>query len=292
MNEYSQEAIALTAHWTAAIRAQESARPDRLFDDPWAALLAGPEGDAWLQGLPDQLRQGTATFQPIRTRFFDDLLLRATAQKQIRQVVLLAAGLDTRAFRLSWPAGTRLFELDQPGLLDYKARLLSAAGAIAACERNTIGVDLAAESWPEALYAAGFTPEERTVWLLEGFLFYLEEADVLQMLDQVSALAAPGSWLGLDVTNRAMLTSPWRRDWLESLRRAGTPQRSAMDEPEAVLGARGWQVTVVQPGEDAANYGRWPYPVAPRAAAEIPRSFLVTAERSGPSSGLPASRQP
>jgi methyltransferase (TIGR00027 family) len=273
-------AIARTARWTAAVRAHESTRAnDRLFCDPWATDLAGADGEAWWQGLAPQQREGSAVFQAIRTRFFDELLLRVTGHEHLRQMVLLAAGLDTRAFRLAWPKGTRLFELEQPQVLDEKARLLAEAGATATCERIPVGVDLAEPSWSQRLRSAGFAPQERSVWLLEGFLFYLSEGDVLQVLDQVSALAASGSWIGFDVMNQAMLTSPWRRDWQEEMRRLGVPQRSAMDEPEAVLGPRGWRVRAVQPGEETANFGRWPYPVVPRSQPDVPRSFLVTAER-------------
>jgi methyltransferase (TIGR00027 family) len=245
-------------------------------------VLAGPDGEAWWQGLSPQQREGTAIFQPIRTRFFDEWLAYATTDARMCQIVLLAAGLDTRAFRLTWPEGTRLFELDQPQVLAEKERHLAEAGVTAACERIPVAVDLAAPAWPHQLVAAGFVPQERGIWLLEGFLFYLAENDVLQVLDQVSTLAAPVSWLGFDVMNHAMLTSPWRRDWQEEMRRLGVPQRSAMDEPETVLGPRGWRATVVQPGEETANFGRWPYPVVPRSQPDLPRSFLVTAEREDP----------
>jgi hypothetical protein len=92
-------------------------------------------------------------------------------------------------------------------------------------------------------------------------------------------LAAPGSWLGFDVQNQAMLSAKWRQAAQEDMRRMGVVQRSAMDEPEAVLGQLGWQVTVAQPGEDTANYGRWPLPVPPRSLPNLPRSFFVTAQR-------------
>lgn len=108
--------LAATAYWTAAVRARESVRPDRLFEDPWAAELAGQAGAAWIAQRPE------ASTVPIvlRTRYFDDCLTRITQQDGLRQVVLLAAGLDTRDFRLSWPAGVRLFELDQPAVLGHK----------------------------------------------------------------------------------------------------------------------------------------------------------------------------
>jgi methyltransferase (TIGR00027 family) len=164
-------------------------------------------------------------------------------------------------------------------VLAHKARILGEAGATATYERIPVAVDLAAPSWPDQLVAAGFAPSERGVWLLEGFLYYLEESSVLQLLDHVSTLAAAGSWLGFDTTNHAMRTSPWRRAWQEEMRQLGVLQRSAMDEPETVLGQRSWRTTVVQPGEETANFGRWPYPAAPLSQPDLPRSFLVTAQR-------------
>ena len=112
--------IEATARWTAAVRAQESERTDALFVDPWAAALAGAEGTAWLAQRPP----GSGLPMVLRTRYFDDFLLRITAEQGIGQVVLVAAGLDTRAFRLAWPAQTHVFELDRPAVLDYKAQIL------------------------------------------------------------------------------------------------------------------------------------------------------------------------
>jgi methyltransferase (TIGR00027 family) len=269
--------LAATARWTAATRARESARPDRLFSDPWAALLAGDEGNIWFERFSTGPGEASGEVQVVRTRFFDDFLLRLTHAEPIRQVVLLAAGMDTRAYRLAWPPGTRLFELDQPGVLSLKTRQLAAEGATPACEHHTIGVDLN-YAQDAALGAAGFDPRQRSVWLIEGLLFYLPEPAALQLLDRVTALAGVGSWLGLDVVNQAMLTSESTRAWVESLARAGVPWRFATDEPEQLLAARGWVANVTQPGEEGAHFGRWPYQVAPRSVPGSPRSLLVTAQ--------------
>lgn len=99
------DVLAGTARWTAAVRARESQREDRLLDDPWAVALAGEEGLAWLAQRPPD----SVVSIVLRTRFFDDFLRRVAVEEGIRQVVLMAAGLDTRAFRLVWPEGTRLF---------------------------------------------------------------------------------------------------------------------------------------------------------------------------------------
>lgn len=272
------ESLAATAGWTAAARARETEREDRLFDDPWAAALAGCDAIAAFAHSVSNERSGVSDIQAITTRFFDDFLLHAVSSYPIQQVVLLAAGLDTRAFRLAWPPGTQLFELDQPEVLAYKHKILSSAGASPSCVRHAIGVDLH-EPWAGLLRSAGFNSLERSVWLLEGFLYFFSELDVLRLLDMVSSLAAPGSWLGLDVVNTGMLTSPETRFWVKNLEEVGVPWLFASDEPETILSSRGWNASVTQPGAERADFGRCPYPVTSRSVPGVPRIFLVTAER-------------
>jgi methyltransferase (TIGR00027 family) len=321
--DHSENAIASTAYWMAAIRAQESERVDRLFDDPWAALLAGQVGRDWLDridvvqarlermsqdyrialqwgksgqmwGKPVLRFETTIPENPasafarnaenpteigvvIRTKFFDDFLLHAAREHHIPQVVMLASGMDTRAFRLRWPMHTRLFEIDQPELLLHKRQVLSAAGASLNCWRRSIGADLAEGHWSGTLLRAGFDPHQTSVWLIEGLLPYLPEEVVLHLLDKVTALSAPGSWLGLTPVNGAMFTSPATRILLKFMQEAGIPCLSAMDDPEALLAQRGWAATVVQPGEESANFDRWPYPVIPRSVPNVPRTWFITA---------------
>jgi methyltransferase (TIGR00027 family) len=318
--------LASTAYWIAAVRAHEHEQANRLFDDPWAALLAGSTGQVWLDRmvlLQAQLERmsksprismhwgksgkewghptlqietstsehfaNTATHEKesptkiglvIRTKFFDDFLLHATREHEIRQVVLLAAGMDTRAFRLTWPPHTRLFELDQPELLAQKEQLLASARASPTCWYRTVGIDLIEEHWPDALLQAGFHPRQPTVWLIEGLLPYLSESVIPHLLNLMTALSTSGSCLGLTVVNSAMLTSPLTRVLLQFMDKAGIPWLSAMDDPEAFLAKRRWVATVVQPGEESAHFGRWPYPVIPRSVPNIPRTWFVTAIQS------------
>ena len=263
-----------TARWTAGVRAQESAREDHLFNDPWAAALAGKEGKEWVaQRSADKL-------VPIvlRTRFFDDFLHRITRRHAIRQIVLMAAGLDTRAFRLTWPYQTRLFELDQPSVLQYKEQILRSAGAQPTCRRQTIEVDLT-EPWKETLIKAGFDPQHPSGWLLEGFLFYLASEHLTQLLDEVTSLATHGSWMGFDIINSTMLTSPWTRQWIEMQAKAGAPWIGTMDDPERFLSTRGWQATLTQAGESDANHGRWTYPVIPNTLPDMPHQWFVIAQK-------------
>lgn len=274
MSDEPGRLLASTARWIAGVRARESLRENRLFNDPWASILAGEAGKEWAEHQSGDDGVSIA----IRTRFFDEFLQRVTGQYAIRQVVLMAAGLDTRAFRLPWPEQTRLFELDQPAIFAYKEPLLSAAGAQPTCERKTIGVDLTG-SWNDLLIDGGFDLRQPSAWLLEGFLVYIPVDGVMRILNGITDLATPGSWIGFDAVNHAMLTSQWTRQWVETLANAGTPWITTMDEPEDFLPKQSWDVSITQFGEKDAHYGRWPYPVLPRGVPDMPRSCLVTAQK-------------
>jgi methyltransferase (TIGR00027 family) len=127
----------------------------------------------------------------VRTKFFDDFFLEAT-KAGIRQVVILASGLDSRAYRLPWPAQTVVYEIDQPQVIEFKSRTLAAQGAAPTADRRAVAIDLR-EDWPAALRAAGFDPNQPTAWSAEGLLGYLPPEAQDRLLDTVTALSAPGS---------------------------------------------------------------------------------------------------
>jgi methyltransferase (TIGR00027 family) len=272
--------LGATAYWVAAARAIETRRPDALFDDPWAAALAGEEGTHWAEARPPE----SLAPMVIRARFFDDFLRRATFEEGMAQVVLLGAGLDTRALRLHWPLGTTVFEVDQADVLSYKAELL--AGSHPSCERQVyLRADLRTADWPAQLAGAGFDPAAPAVWLAEGFLFYLPDEAIRTLLAQVSALARKGGRLGFDIPNRAVLDHPAMQAWIQMQAEAGAPWTGTMESPADYLAAMGWRASVTQCGGADADYGRWQYPVAPMAAPDLPHHWLVTADRE-PSNNL------
>ena len=279
MAEQFSNGVANTARWTAAYRARESARDERLFDDPWAAIFAGEEGMARLNQMTARQEQAGVVGVVARTRFFDDFLLQCANEDGIRQIVLLAAGYDSRAYRLSWPPGTRLFELDQPAVIAEKSALYAQYGAQPACEWHAIGADLR-QPWADALISAGFAPAAPTVWLLEGLLFYLDAVAVNEVLNTVTSLSSPESQLGFDVANQAMLTSDWTRNYMATLARAGAPWKFGVDKPELLLKAKGWLATVRQGGEVSAELGRFSHRLVPDDIPGIPRLFFVTARRA------------
>jgi hypothetical protein len=150
--------IGATSLGVAWLRAAETGRDDRLFDDPYAQYFVTAAAES--PTVPTQRSgQGTDFYDlmagqvALRTRFLDDALLDFAADTAA-QVVLLACGMDTRAFRLAWPTGTRVFEVDLPETLAFKDAVLTAHGAVASCDRKTVAADLR-DDWPPALAAGG-----------------------------------------------------------------------------------------------------------------------------------------
>lgn len=199
----------------------------------------------------------------VRTRFFDDTIRALLAQAEVEQLVILAAGMDTRAFRLAWPPAMTVYELDRPELLALKEARLSDVGATPGCRRVTVTADLAGP-WVEALCAAGFTAQRPSVWLAEGLLFYLGEDEVHALIECIGDLAAPGPALLTDLFGSSFLRHPDMRAWLGKLADNGTPWRFGTDDPEGLFASHGWDTRATQYGEDGASFGRWPIPVAPR----------------------------
>jgi methyltransferase (TIGR00027 family) len=263
---------------TAAVRAHESQRADRLFDDPWAAALAGPEGERRFLQLEDA---GGSII--VRTRFFDEFLHQTIALSDIRQLVMPACGLDTRAFRLSWPPDTCLFELDQPAVLQYKEQILHAQQAIPRCQRRLVPVDLTEASWPNSLLEAGYNPAQPSVWLVEGLLFYLPNPVIFQLLEQIGDLCSPQSWLAFDAIHSAMTTSPLMQKRIERVARLGVPWIGTIDDPVALLSSLGWQATVISTARKSYEYNRPVYPFIPQEELTVETEKLyhqlVVAER-------------
>ncbi|MPY50112.1 SAM-dependent methyltransferase [Streptomyces acidicola] len=275
------DAVEQTSLLTAALRAAETSREDRLFDDPYAARLAGDAG----MGLLREIREATfprggertvpstPDYNAIRTRFLDDLLQGAARAGATPQVVLAPAGMDSRAYRMRWPDGTRFFELDRPAVLAYKEEQLRSERP--RVDRRAVALDLTRPGWQDGLLAAGYDPDRPSVWLLEGLLYYVGQEDAHRLLDQVAALMAPDSRIAADLVNAAALTLPDVRALLDVFAGWGCPWVFGTDEPEALFDAHGFQVEAVQPGDPDADYGRWPDPVPERSVTGVRRVFFV-----------------
>jgi methyltransferase (TIGR00027 family) len=273
------EGVAQTARWTAAARARESRRPDRLFDDPLSELLAGEDGERLLRHFHTSRAADEGNpFLPIRTRWFDDFLAQGWADG-IRQVVGIGAGLDTRSFRLSWPEDIQVFEVDQESVLAYKEKILAKAGAESRCGRRTVGAELG-DDWGAKLLDAGFDPSVRTAWFGEGVLFYLPEPLARRTLETAAGLSAPGSRIAVDLIGTGIYRFPYMREFMRRLEAAGSPWQSATDTPGDFVAETGWRPLVVtEAGRPDANYGRWPRNASVPDLPDLPRSHLVAAER-------------
>ncbi|MDH6113613.1 methyltransferase (TIGR00027 family) [Kitasatospora sp. MAP12-15] len=285
LNAVDLNAVERTALLTAAVRAVESAREDRLYADPYAAALAGETGRKLLAEVagatfpPDRPRDlpSTPDYNAIRTRFFDEYLQRAAQEASMTQLVLAPAGLDSRAWRLDWPGHLRYFEVDRPAVLDWKRSHL--ADATARVDHRTVTADLTSADWEQRLLDAGYDPALPSTWLLEGLLYYLTEQDIDQLLERIRAITAPGSRIAADTVNAAALTTPQTRGLLDVFERWGCPWVFGTDEPEALFARHGFTVDAVQPGEPDADFGRWPDPVPPRDQHGAARVFFVHGRR-------------
>ncbi|MGP3978045.1 class I SAM-dependent methyltransferase [Streptomyces sp. 8N114] len=279
----TMDAVGRTALLTAAMRTLESRRPDRLYVDPYAQDLCGDDGpklldEVWGATFPPHRRRAmpnTLDVNAIRTRFFDDLLQRASQDRA--QIVSAGAGVDSRPYRLEWPPNVRYFEIDRPSVLDYKRDRLARVRPRAA--HRMIAADLTAPGWERRLEAAGYDAKAPSVWLLEGVLPYLHENDVHRLLQRIRTLTAVGSLVAGDLVNAEALTSAHARGQLDVFARWGCPWRFGTDEPESLFDRHRFTAEVVQPGDPSANYGRWRDPVPPRGVAGVRRIFLVCAER-------------
>ncbi|MGH3719732.1 MAG: SAM-dependent methyltransferase [Pseudonocardiaceae bacterium] len=266
--------VGITALWVAAARSMESRRDDALIDDPYAegfvtrSGITVPMPTRWADVDDSENRSEAdkqwadfwammADYLGVRSRFFDEYFLDAFTTG-VRQVVILAAGLDTRAFRLRWPARVELFEIDQSKVLEFKDSVLAEQGAIAGCARHVVPIDLRAD-WPGALLRAHFDPERPTAWLAEGLLGYLPGTAVEALFAHVHRLSAAGSWFATEEadpnrkTYNAALQDIYHRLGLDM-----ATLRPNDDRPDVERWFRDhdWQVTAISRTQAADRYGR------------------------------------
>lgn len=210
--------VGATATMVAAQRALSS--DAKLIDDPYAAPLVRAVGiDVYVRLVNGEIAaEGNTEFDPqrmaqgmaCRTRFYDQFFLDAT-RSGIGQAVILASGLDSRAYRLPWPAGTVVYEVDMPEVIEFKTLTLGDLGAEPTAERRTVAIDLR-DDWASALQAAGFDPQAPSAWSAEGLVVYLPDEAQDALFDNITALSAPGSRLAFEfVPDTAVFAGPrWR----------------------------------------------------------------------------------
>ncbi|OBI11695.1 SAM-dependent methyltransferase [Mycobacterium sp. E2327] len=277
--------VGATAVMVALARAAETASADPLISDPFAEVLVStPELEGvreqvaawWTPDPDDEAADFTVdsrhmiNYQAVRTHFFDEYFAEAVSAG-IRQVVILAAGLDSRAYRLDWPDGTVVYEIDLPKVLEYKAETLAAHGAAPVVDRRPVPVDLR-HDWPQALRDAGFDATRPTAWLAEGLLPFLPAAAQEAMFASIDALSGPGSRVaveifGVDGEKRREAEQRWQelRD-----RRAARGQDTSFNpfdlwfddegrpEPADWFAAHGWATRTVSARDEGLRLCRAP----------------------------------
>jgi methyltransferase (TIGR00027 family) len=302
------ESVGATALGVAAARAAETESENPLISDPFARVFLDAAGDGmwnWFAApdLPAEIAeaepdlkprmQGMVDYMAARTSFFDRFFLDA-ARSGVHQVVILAAGLDSRAWRLPWPDGTTVYELDQPRVLEFKASTLRENGAQPTSNLVHVPVDLR-HDWPAALRQAGFDTASPSAWSAEGLLPFLPAVAQELLFERVHSLSAAGSRIAVEAPGPDFLDEDARAKQRETMQRVRDlmaklePERDVPDvqdlwyfeEREDVdtwLRRHGWDVTVTPAGELMALYDRRPPQDIEDAA---PKTLFVAAERAG-----------
>jgi methyltransferase (TIGR00027 family) len=285
--------VGATALFVATARALEAQKPDPLAVDPYAEVfcraVGGRAADVLDGKVPDHelktadFGQHFVNFQGARTRYFDEYFRRA-AEAGVRQVVILAAGLDSRAYRLSWSDGTTIFELDRPQVLDFKREVLSGQGAQPRAQRREVSVDLR-EDWPQALRDNGFDAAKPSAWIAEGLLIYLPADAEDKLFTGIDSLSCPGSHVAVEDG------APFEQDEYEARlkeERSSPDQRAffqlVYNERHAPatdwFGNRGWTAVGTPLGDYLREVGR-PVP-GPESefGSSVARNTLVSAVKA------------
>lgn len=265
--------VGATATMVAAARALASREPNPLIDDPFAAPLVRAVGIDFFTRLIDgdidlpDAGEGSAahlmsTVMAVRTKFFDDFFVAATSGG-IRQVVILASGLDSRPYRLPWPEGTVVYEVDQPQVVEFKTTTMTAIGAAPSADRRAVSIDLR-EDWPSALRDNGFDDTLPTAWSAEGLLVYLPPEAQDRLFDNITALSAPGSQLATEYhpdagTGLGQRASALRSEWQKHGFDVNLSDLFYPGERNSVvdyLGGQGWQVSSRSRPDVFRDYGK------------------------------------
>lgn len=302
------ESVGATALGVAAARAAETQRDNPLISDPFAKVFLDTVGDGvWTWYLAPELprelveaepelplqMQAMVDYMASRTAFFDQFFVDAT-HGGIRQAVILAAGLDSRSWRLPWPEGMTVYEIDQPRVLEFKSSTLAEHGARPACTRVAVPVDLR-QDWPEALRQAGFDAGVPSVWSAEGLMPYLPAAAQDLLFERVQQLTVSGSRVAVEALGPSFLDPEVRAkrrarmDRVRALLADLDPHREVprtdelwyFEERADVgdwFGRHGWDVTVTPAGELMDGYGRKP---PDEVADRVPGNLFVAAQRPG-----------
>jgi methyltransferase (TIGR00027 family) len=275
------EGVGATALGVAYARARESTGSCPLFRDPFAQLFvdaATAKGWQPPTGAMAKRLEYVSPYAASRTKWFDDFFTTAGANG-IEQAVILAAGLDARAWRLPWIAGSTVYEIDQPRVLAFKSETLHAHGSQPAANYVAVPVDLR-QDWPKALREAGFDEDAPTAWSAEGLLPYLPNTASDELFERVDQLSAPYSRFAVEAFGPNFFAPEYleqRREQIRKMKReSGEPDISPslrspqVDTPDVAdlwyiedrtdvadwLSAHGWEVSSISARDLMDRYGR------------------------------------
>ncbi|GAB7143494.1 class I SAM-dependent methyltransferase [Mycobacterium riyadhense] len=300
------QSVGATALGVAAARAAETESDNPLISDPFARVFVDAAGDGmWSMFANPELLAGATDIEPevrarvqlmidfmaTRTAFFDEFFLHA-ADAGVRQVVILASGLDSRAWRLPWPHGTVVYELDQPRVLEFKTATLRQHGAHPTSTLVSIPIDLR-QDWPKALQEAGFDASRPSVWSAEGLVRYLPARAQDLLFERVNALSPAGSWLASNVPAEGFLDPDRLQRQREDMQRmraaAARLVNTEITDYEDLwyaeertpvadwLGDHGWSVSATTFADLMSRYGR----SFPEDLEDlIPPTLFVSAQRT------------
>jgi methyltransferase (TIGR00027 family) len=281
--------VGYTALLVAGWRAVHALSPQPLVRDEYAKYFIAASQDPYLAGVlanPGTSEDETAfpRLYGVQTRFFDDFF-NAAGDAGVRQAVIIAAGLDSRAYRLDWPHGTTVFEVDLPKVLEFKARVLGEQGATPKARRSEVAADLRTD-WPTELKGAGFDPQSPSAWSVEGILPYLTDDAQSQLFSRISELSAPGSRVAVGA-----LGSRLDREQLAALETdhpgvnmSGKTDFSALTyepktDPAEWLAAHGWAVEPVRNTlELQTGYGMTPPDVDVKIDSFMHSQYITAAQ--------------
>jgi len=266
--------VGATATMVAAARALASKAPEPLITDPFAEPLVRAVGIEFFTKMvdgeiplaesddPQFIASRVIDVLAVRTKFFDEFFLDAAAAG-IRQAVIVASGLDSRAYRLPWPAGTVVFEIDQQTVVDFKTATMSALGAAPRAEHRPVAVDLR-EDWPTVLRTNGFDETRPTAWSAEGLLAYLPPEAQDRLFDEITALSAKGSRVATEyhpegaaaIAERSRVMAQQWKDRGFDLDLAALMYQGERNAASEYLAGHGWRVSTQTRKQLFAAYGR------------------------------------
>ena len=285
--------VGATATMVAAQRAL--AHREKLIDDPYAEPLVRAVGHDFFTRMLDgeiDFSDVEPTFTPrraaegmtVRTRYFDQMFLDAAAAG-VRQAVILAAGLDARGYRLPWPDGTVVYEVDQPEVIEFKTTTLADLGAKPTAAHRNVAIDLR-EDWPKALADSGFDATQPTAWSAEGLLIYLPSEAQDKLFDNITALSAPGSRLATEhipdiaafSDERSQRISERMKQFGSDIEMADLIYKEQRNHVTDYLASRGWDVSVT-PMRDAHTANGFQFPEDEMTAAFSDLSYVSAVKR-------------